>query len=98
MYLLRNDVVWMKDMFRYISEAGNVKKVRTTLPMPLTRIMVKFCVLLGKITKSKTIYDEVRWLENEGLGYLTADILSDGGCDFVIKFSILGFFCIILIE
>lgn len=101
-YILGNDVVWMKDMFRYISEAGNMKMVRTILPMPITRIMVKCCILLGKITKkdplftelmlynlvrnnefdsskarrelgyetrafSQTIYDEVRWLEREGM-------------------------------
>lgn len=49
-YILGNEVVWMQDMFRYISEASGAKLVKRVLPMPLARLFVHFSVLAGKVT------------------------------------------------
>lgn len=65
-YILGNDVVWMKDMFLHISRASGVKMVTTILPMPVTRVIVKACILMGKTRPfAETIYDEVEWLKAE---------------------------------
>lgn len=101
-YILGNDVVSMRQMFQYISQAGNVKLVKTVLPMAVTKLIVKGGILLGKVTHkdplftelmmynlvrnndydsskarkelgystrpfSETIYDEVKWLNEEGM-------------------------------
>ena len=58
-YILGNDVVWMKDMFNHISNASGIKMVNTILPMWLTRIIVKTCVLAGKITKKDPLITEL---------------------------------------
>lgn len=49
-YILGNEVVWMQDMFRYISEASGTPLVKRVLPMPLARLFVRLSVLAGKIT------------------------------------------------
>lgn len=58
-YILGNDVVWMKDMFAYISHASGVKMAKIILPMPLTRIIVKVSEAIGKLTNKDPLITEL---------------------------------------
>lgn len=58
-YILGNDVVWMKDMFAYISHASGVKMTKIILPMPLTRIIVKVSETIGRLTNKATLITEL---------------------------------------
>lgn len=58
-YILGNDVVWMKDMFAYISHASGVKMTKIILPMPLTRIIVKVSETIGRLTNKAPLITEL---------------------------------------
>ncbi|KAF1295196.1 nucleoside-diphosphate sugar epimerase [Enterococcus sp. JM4C] len=58
-YILGNEVVSMKEMFQYISEASGVKIVRTILPMAVAKLIVKGGVLMEKITKKEPLFTEL---------------------------------------
>lgn len=58
-YILGNDVVSMKEMFQYISDASGVKMVNSILPMTVAKLVVKVGVLMGKITKKEPLFTEL---------------------------------------